>query len=433
MKSININGYEYYIDTRIFLHPLRSVSDYRDSSDPLTRRLYAALDDESVKKESPFYGYYADYLLDDIFFVCACLFEDRDPKRQIDKHLGWTTMEADEDYRELPLYYSLAKDCCGIYSCVLAVLAVQRELPSKVRDFMQAAQQKIVESRWANDFIRAQATILKALDGDDGTPQLYDTDLRPSVRLKGLQWTAENRPSWLEPFLTPDGIRMLLSRIRDAKERTAAIDLFQRQQRLSTTADPSYDWVGFFDALRTEQQQTGKIKYEPATDQEPPAPEPEQTAQLQQQLAEKDALIAKLQQEIEELKNAPTSQAPTEDAAETASLKQKIEDLGKTIEDLKKQLKTAGEERVCQVVEEALEGTEDMDKEERKEKYNAIKGLLEVDSVPKKAKAAIKALLRASKKKPDASQTTINNFNGPVEQVANNIEEQHITKEKKQQ
>ena len=74
-----------------------------------------------------------------------------------------------------------------------------------------------------------------------------------------------------------------------------------------------------------------------------------------------------------------------------------------------------------------------MDKEDQKEKYNAIKGLLEVDSVPRKAKTAIKALLRASKKESGAPQTTINNFHGPVEQVANNIEEQHITKEKKQQ
>ena len=429
MRSINING---YLSTYLLFSP-RSKSDYRDSSDPLTRRLYAALDAESEKEVSPFYHCAADCLLDYIFFVCACLFEDRDPTLQIDKHLGWTTMKANGPYRELPLAFLSAKDCCGIYSCVLTVLAVQRELPQKVRDFMQAAQQKIAKSRWAYDFRQTQATILKALDGDDGTPQLYDTDLRPSVSLKVLRWIATNRPSALEPFLTPDGIRMLLSRIRDAKERTAAIDFFQRQQRLSTTADPSYDWVGFFDALRTEQQQTGKIKYEPATNQEPPAPEPEQTAQLQQQLAEKDALIAKLQQEIEELKNAPKSQAPTEDAAETASLKQKIEDLGKTIEDLKKQLKTAGEERVCQVVAEALEGTEDMDKEERKEKYNEIKGLLEVDSVPRKAKTAIKALLRASKKESGAPQTTINNFHGPVEQVANNIEEQHITKEKKQQ
>lgn len=431
MYSININGYEYL--SKHLLFSSRSESDYRDSSDPLTWRLYAALDAECEKEESPVYFCNTEILLNDIFFVCACLFEDRDPTLQIDKHLGWTTKKAYVKYRELPLFYKLAKYCCGIYSCVLAVLAVQRELPQKVRDFMQAAQQKIVESRWANNFRRTRATILKALDGDDGTPQLYDTDLRPSVSLKRLRWIATNYPEEMEPFLTPDGIRMTLSRIRDAKERTAAIDFFLIQQCLSTTADPSYDWEGFFAGLRTELQQTGKIKYEPATDQDPPAPEPEQTAQLQQQLAEKDALIAKLQQEINELKNAPKSQAPTEDATETASLKQKIEDLGKTIEDLKKQLKTAGEERVCQVVAEALEGTGDMDKEERKEKYNAIKGLLEVDSVPKKAKTAIRALLKASKKKPDASQTTINNFHGPVEQVANNIEEQHITKEKKQQ
>lgn len=431
MRSININGYEYH--SKDLLFSPRSKSDYRDSSDLLTRRLYATLDDESKKEKSPFYDYIAFILLNDIFFVCACLFEDRDPTLQIDKHLGWTTMEANVKYRELPLVL-YAKECCGIYSCVLAVLAVQRELPSKVRDFMQAAQQKIAKSRWYDDFIRTQATILKALDGDDGTPQLYDTDLRPSVSLRSLRWIATNYPSALEPFLTPDGIRMTLSRIRDAEKRTAAaIDFFQRQQRLSTTADPSYNWEGFFAGLRTELQQTGKTEQESATNQEPPAPKPEQTAQLQQQLAKKDALIAKLQQEINELKNAPKSQTPTEDAAETASLKQKIEDLEKTIEDLKKQLKTAGEERVCQVVAEALEGTEDMDKEERKEKYNEIKGLLEVDSVPRKAKTAIKALLRASKKESGAPQTTINNFHGPVEQVANNIEEQHITKEKKQQ
>lgn len=429
MRSININGYEYQ-STYLLFSP-RSVSYYRGSSDPLTRRLYAALNAESVKEVSPFYSRDAGILLNNIFFVCACLFEDRDPKRQIDKHLGWTTMEADEDYRELPLYYTLAKYCCALYSCVLTVLAVQRELPKKVRDFMQAAQQKIVESRWANDFRRAQATILKALDGDDGTPQLYDTDLRPSVSLEGLRWIAENYPVEMEPFLTPDGIRMVLSRIRDAEERTAAINLFQRQQRLSTTADPIYDWVGFFAGLRTELQQTSKTEQESATDQEPPAPEPEQTAQLQQQLAENDALIAKLQQEIEELKNAPKSQAPTEDTAETASLKQKIEDLGKTIEDLKKQLKTAGEEYVCRIINDELKGTEKMIDSVRFRKYEKMEYLLTMKGVPEKAKDAIKALLISNKS--GAPQTTANNFHGPVEQVANNIEEQHITKEKKQQ
>ena len=106
MYSININGYEY---SRQLLFSPRSKSDYRDSSDPLTRRLYAALDAESEKEVSPFYHCAADCLLDYIFFVCACLFEDRDPTLQIDKHLGWTTMKANDPYRELPLAFLSAK------------------------------------------------------------------------------------------------------------------------------------------------------------------------------------------------------------------------------------------------------------------------------------------------------------------------------------
>lgn len=464
--SITINGYEYNRFSRKLLYSQRTDSYYRGNADPLTKRLYEAF--EKGKSEPPFLGISAVFALEDIFFVCACLYEDNGLERNLDKHLDWIPMKPKKAYPNLPLCRDSAQYHCQIYGCVLAVLAVQGDLPEKVQCFMQAAQQKVAKSQWAIDFNKARMSMLQALNDGD-SPKFYDTDLRPTVVLHKVSYLAESHPNDLEHFLTPAGIRMVLSRIRDTEECKESIVVLQQAQRMSATADLTQDWDNFFAELREECERTGKIAQTPTqggNDKKQSDSKQKQTAQLllqlaekdakiailkehnnelaqrekkandncaakdvtieqlQQQLAEKDAEIARHKKEVEKLKSAEnaTNEKHSSNDAEIQRLKEEVEEL-------KKRLETAGEEYVYQIIKKELEGSDDMDKDERKEKYKEMEILIGMEGVPEKAIKAIRALKRGGKRK-QANSTTINNFNGNVGQVANNVEEQHIAKER---
>lgn len=429
--SITINGYEYDKETRELLYSSRDSSYYSHSKDPLIRNLYATLNRESDKKGSPFYNWFPHILLNSIFYICACLYEDDNPISQIDNHLGWIELNANQSYCGHFADWK-ARNYGLAYSCVSAVLTVQATLPKKVQAFMQDTLIKIENSHWKDDFKKAQKIVLEALRGN-GNQQQYQANLKPNVSFNGLKRLVDIHPNNLEPFLSPEGIRMVLSRIRNAEERKKAIDIFQNAQRLSLTADLTENWDDFFAELREECEQTGKITQLPTqggSDKKQREKKANDNCaakdvtieQLQQQLAEKDAEIARHKKEVEKLKSAEnaTNEKHSSNDAEIQRLKEEVEEL-------KKRLETAGKEYVNQIVNEALEGTEDMAMEDRRAKHNERKGLLEMDDVPKKSKDAIRALLKASKEKSEAG--TINIINGPVGQVVNSMEEQHITKE----
>lgn len=306
MKAITINGYRYGYWTRELIYSRRDDAYYRNSTDPLTKKLYAALKNEERNFESPFFGMSANQLLDDIFFVCTCLYEDDDLEIDLDKHLGWISMRYNQIYTDSHLSDDLAEYHCNVYACVLAVLGVQKTLPEKVQHFISAVQQKIIRQTLllANDFMNAREIALDAL-----LPQSpYTTNLRPNVNLIGVKHI-KNRdvdPDDLKLFLTNEGIRMVLSRIHNTNDCIKAINFLLPVQRISATIDLNQSCEIFFAKLREECKRNGKIEKVPTQeepDEQQATLEQEQITQLQQQIAEKDDIIAQLKKEVESLKN----------------------------------------------------------------------------------------------------------------------------------
>ena len=314
--AITINGYKYDKETRELLYSSRDSSYYCDSTDPLTQRLYEALDKESNKNESLFGTRSACFTLDDIFFICACLYEDNDPNIDIDKHIGTIT---DGEYPESPLDGLNAQYTCLVYGCVLGVLAVQKFLPNNVNVFMAEAQNRIAKSKWANNFKEARKITTNAVLGDNQRKQ-YETDLYPNVRLSVLHFHANK----LDP-ITPSNIRMVLSRIRYKNDCSAAISIFYNVVCLSISADLSLNWRDFFAALHEELQKKGKIEREPTK---------EEVTEKETPANEKDAEIARLKEEVETLKtNKEAMEKNIKDKdAEIAHLKEEIEKLKKSTE-----------------------------------------------------------------------------------------------------
>lgn len=396
-----INNYSYDNEKKQLMYAKRGYAYYRDGDDPLKRKLYAHLTIRTNHKTSIVYNLQSEDILNDVFFVCACIYDDDCPEKETkQKYLDWIDLSAFDNY------FSYLNDIrtryyCYVYACVIAIIDVQETLPTKVKLFRQSATHKILESKWATAWGKHYNNFHNVLFGKGEKTNTYHSDLRPSTNFCILEsFSVESLLTFynLNPYR---GIRTLLSHFRNTSECQNAIDFFE--QDIQHLVRRGSIWklyahsASFFTNLRVELKYTGEIGREPYTVTEPTKSSSSEENQIaQQQLTDKDTEIKKLKNKIA------------------------------TLEQL---LNTAGKDYVCQVVAEAIEGTDDMDKEERKEKYNEIKGLLEVDSVPKEAKNAIKALLKASKKKSTGS-TTINNFNGNVGQVANNVEEQHIAKER---
>lgn len=414
--ELNINGYKYDRNSRDLIYTTRDCEYYRDCGDPLRQNLYELCVVGTYTPESIFYQCSPYFVLNDIFFVCACLYEDETPEQNIDslqKYLGWTHFKE----KDSPLW----NDHCFIYACVVAVLEAQKILPQKLQLFVEAAKKCVAATHWAARFEKGRQEVYAKLCGTGDTPQKYETDLLPDVSFMSKTYVGD---------CDHQSARVLLSRVRDEEECKKAIYCLRDGERELMEEDP--EWKsditftdGFCAELRAELEAThriGKEPYNPQAAKKQPS-DKEQIAQLRQQLAAKEEEIKKLTKENETLRNAPQT-APTTDKDA------KIAQLTKDNEELKEKLKTAGEEYVCRIVADELKGTEKMSDGVRSKKYDKMEFLLTMKGVPEKAKDAIKALLISNNS--DAPQTTINNFNGPVGQVANNIEEQHITKEKKQ-
>lgn len=306
METITINGYRYGYWTRELIYSRRDDAYYRNSTDPLTSRLYKSLKDKEKIIKSPLQGMPADWILYEILFVCACLYEEDDRSIDLNKYLNWIAINPNESYFESQ-QCKYAKFYCGVYGYVLAALAAQNTLPEKVKYFMNAAKKKIFSSQWNHTFTEVWNTATNALNDGD-RQRSYSTDLHPNVNLDAVKYLAGEFPSKLEPFLNPKGIRMVLSRIRNDKEREVAISYLLNAQRLS---DPTQDRESIFAELRKEWVQYGKIEHTPIqkeTVKKQPAPNMNSIAQMKKKLKKKNAEIVQLKREIARLNEKVNSQ-----------------------------------------------------------------------------------------------------------------------------